>query len=114
MRARRNHPDSGPGRPANRTAAMLSASQREMERRAGTIVRHRPEPPAVLLDDGPADREAHSQTTGLRGVERLEHPGRELRIDAGARILHRDTDPIGVFLLRADDQLPPAALGGAP
>jgi hypothetical protein len=59
----------------------------------------------VLLDDGPADRETHPQTTALRGVERLEHPGRELRVDAGSRIVHRDADAIRVFLLRADDQL---------
>ena len=43
----------------------------------------------------PADREAHPHPAALRGVERLEHAVRELRVDAGSRVLHRDTDAIG-------------------
>jgi hypothetical protein len=74
--------------------ALKILSHREVERRAGTVIRHGPESPAVLLDDGTADREAHPHTTALRGVERLEHAVRELRVNAGARVLHRDADAI--------------------
>ncbi|MBX9827712.1 MAG: hypothetical protein K2Y27_22285 [Xanthobacteraceae bacterium] len=51
------------------------------------------------LDDGAADRKAYAQArahaAALGGDERLEHPRRDLRIDAGTRILDRDDELAG-------------------
>jgi len=49
--------------------ACVVASHRELERRAGIVIGHGPESSAVLLDDGAADRQAHSRPSALRGVE---------------------------------------------
>jgi hypothetical protein len=65
-----------------------------MEGGARAVIRHAPQLPGVLLDDGPADREAHPQTTGLRRVERLKHPRRapagRCRIPSLAPLAARD------------------------
>src|ERR1700674_3122604 len=85
--------------------SVISASHGELERRTGPIIRNGPESSAVLLDDRTADRETHSHARGLRGVERIEYAGRELRVDAGPRVPHRDTDMVGRLRFGADDQL---------
>jgi hypothetical protein len=44
------------------------------------------------IDDGPADRQPHSHSAGLRGVESLENALDMLRIDARPGIANRDKD----------------------
>jgi hypothetical protein len=48
----------------------------------------------VLLDDGTADRQAHSHAAGRRRMDRLEDAVGQLRVDARPRVLHRDMDAI--------------------
>jgi len=54
------------------------------------------------FDDGPADRQAHPYSVGLRGVESLKNALEMLQIDARPRITHRDEDAIWLVLLGSD------------
>jgi hypothetical protein len=57
------------------------------------------------IDDGPADRQPHPHSAGLRCVESLENALDMLRIDARPGIANRDEDAIRLRLLGADQQL---------
>src|ERR1019366_1761679 len=70
-------------RPA-RTDGAGTGSNREEEGCPRPLVRDGPQPPAMVLDDRPADREAHPHSTTLRGVERVEE-------SADARGVESDT-----------------------
>ena len=72
--------------------------QREMERGAMVRVRRSPEPTPVAVDDRATDREAHTQPTRLRRVERLEQPRRRGLAEADAGILHRDDRPEAILI----------------
>ena len=73
-----------------RSRAFLHGRQDELKYRAARIIRLRPQPAAVAVDDRPADRQPHSDSTGLCGVERLEDSFDLLRINARPRIPHLD------------------------
>ena len=64
--------------------------QGEPERGAVRLGGVRPQSSAVGIDDGPADRQADSQSAGLRGVEGFEHPLAMLQCDAWTRVANRD------------------------
>src|SRR5258708_38624384 len=85
-----------------------------MEGGARAVIGRRQKSPAVLLDDGPADRQAHTQAAGLRRVERLKQPRRVPRVDAASRVLHRDTDAIAWGDRRSDPGLAAAPGNPAP
>jgi hypothetical protein len=69
-------------------------------------VRGRPEPPAVRLDDRPADRQPHPHTGGLGGEEGAEQPIDVVGGDSHAGVVHGHGDVIDVVPLRPDRQLP--------
>ena len=60
--------------------------QPEAECRAVIDIGDDPQRPAVVGDDGPADRQAHSHAAGLGRVVRLEYPARGVRLESPARI----------------------------
>jgi hypothetical protein len=57
------------------------------------------------IDDGPADRQPHSHTAGLRCVESFENTLDMLWIDARPGIANHDEDAIRLRFLGADQQL---------
>src|SRR6202140_4324580 len=57
------------------------------------------------IDDGPADRQPHPHSAGLRCVESLENALDMLRIDARPGIANRDEGAMRLRLLGADQQL---------
>jgi hypothetical protein len=59
----------------------------------------------VGVDDGPADRQPHPNSAGLRGVESLENALDMFQINPRPRIAHRDEDAVCPALLGADQQL---------
>ena len=56
--------------------------QGELESGAPRFNRIRPQPALMGIDDGPADRQAHSQSAGLRRVEGFEHALETPRLNA--------------------------------
>ena len=50
------------------------------------------QPAAVRVDDGARDGQAHAQSLGLGGVERLEHALHVLRVDPSPGVLNLDPD----------------------
>ena len=81
------------------------AGQRELKYRAARVVRFRPQPASVGIDDRPADRKPHPGPTGLGSVESLEDALDMFRIDASPGIMHGDKDTAGFVLRGADRQL---------
>jgi hypothetical protein len=57
----------------------------------------------MAIDDRPADRQAHSNAIGFRGVKGLENALAIFRINAGSRVAHCHPDAF-VVLLSADPQ----------
>ena len=64
---------------------------RESEDGALGHVRRGPEPPAMRLDDGRADRQPHAHPVGLRAAERTEQPVEIPRPEPRAGILDGET-----------------------
>src|SRR5208337_1833839 len=91
-------------------APLFIIRESEREGGSGTVVRRGPQPSAVALDDGAADREPHSHASGFGGVERVEESFCALRVEAAARVLHCDAHRIELTALRPDDQLSGAVL----
>ena len=58
----------------------------------------------MSIDDGPADRQPHSRSAGLRGVEGLENAFGMRRIDARPGIAHCH-EGASVLLVGADQKL---------
>ena len=71
-----------------------------------------PETTTVVLDDGPADRQPHSQALRLCGEEGLEHGVLVLLIDSDSTVLHRYCDAIGLLFECLYDHLPRAVPSG--
>src|SRR6266576_5180955 len=67
---------------------VLCAGQRELKYGAARFIRLCPQPAAMGVDDGPADRQPHPRSAGLGGVESLENALEMRRIDARPRIAH--------------------------
>src|SRR5262245_47670291 len=82
----------------------FGAGQRELKYGAARLVRLRPQPAAMSVDDRSTDRQPHPCSGRLRGVERLENPLQIRRIDARPGIAHGHEDA-GLVLLGADRQL---------
>src|SRR5712691_1919100 len=57
------------------------------------------------IDDGPADRQPHPNSAGLRGVESLENALEMFRTNARPGIAHCHENATGLGLLGADQQL---------
>ena len=68
---------------ARSDSALSRRRQQELQTGARPVVVGGPKTSAMRLNDGPADRQAHAHAVRLGGVERLEHPARLRRIDAG-------------------------------
>jgi len=60
----------------------FGAGQGELKYRASKLIRIRPQPAPVSIDDGPADRQPHPHSAGLRGVEGIENALDMFRIGA--------------------------------
>ena len=73
-----------------------------------------PQPAPMGGDDGPANRQAHSDSALLCRVEGFENPLEMFRIDAGSRIVHCDEDVSRLPLLGADQTTLAAALRPSP
>ena len=86
-------------------SSLSAPGQGELKYRASKLIRIRPQPAPVRINDGPADRQPHFHSAGLRGVECLENALDTFRIDARPRIAHRHEDAICPALLSADQQL---------
>ena len=54
----------------------------ELEYGARWFNRIRPQPAAMRVDDGPADRQAHPHSAAFRRVEGLEHALETFRVNA--------------------------------
>src|SRR5262249_5500384 len=78
-------PLGGLGARSRRPIAILVDVGRQLhpEGRSARLVRCRVYPPAVRLDDRPADREPHTHSVGFRREERLEDPLRHPRREFG-------------------------------
>src|SRR5262245_48642358 len=66
----------------------LIGGQGEVKGGAVVAIRYRPEPPAVRLDDGAADREPHAHPIRLGRVKGLEEPLPTLRVQSNTAVLH--------------------------
>src|SRR5215468_28780 len=77
-------------RPVNRPHGIrelfFDTGQSELKHGAARLVRLRPQPAPMGIDDGPADRQPHSRSAGLCRVERLENALAVLRVDARSGI----------------------------
>src|SRR5262245_7741476 len=87
-----------------RSEHSLGAGQGELKYRTPRLVRIRPQPAAMGVDDRSTDRQPHPRSARLRGVERLENVLQIRRIDARPGIAHGHEDA-GLVLLGADRQL---------
>src|SRR5262249_16475431 len=65
------------------------------------------------IDDAPADRQAHPDPAGLRGVESLENAIEMFRVDARSGIAHCHDDVARLIPLGADQQLSSPGLNRA-
>ena len=81
-----------------------ASGQGELKYGAARFVRFRPQLAPMGVDDGPADRQPHARSAGLRGVEGVEDPLEMRRIDARPGIAHSHEDAC-LVLLGADHQL---------
>src|SRR5262249_58180153 len=72
---------------------------------ATRLIRFRPEPAPVGIDDGPADRQPHPGSARLRGVESLENAFEAVPTDARAGVAHDHENAVSSALLGADRQL---------
>src|SRR5258708_8130026 len=82
----------------------LRAGQCELKCSASRLICVCPQPAAVGFNDGPADRQPHSHSAGLRGVEGIENALDMSRINARPRIAHRDENPICPAFVSTDPQ----------
>src|SRR5262245_55704717 len=74
---------SGPAARLKRCRELpFSSGQCELKYGAAGLVRLRPQLAPMSVDDGPADRQPHTRSTGLRGVEGVKDPIEMLRINA--------------------------------
>src|SRR6516165_1602508 len=78
----------------------LRSGQGELKDGATRFVRLRPQPAAVGFDDGPADRQAHPNSTGLCGVEWFENAIEKFGINTRPGVAHGDEDPCLVLFSR--------------
>ena len=85
-------------------SARAAPGQGELEHDAARFVRFRPQPAAMVGDDGPADRQAHAHSAALRGIESIKNARDMVRIDAWSRIAHCHEEAIGLNLRSADQQ----------
>src|SRR6202162_2323568 len=77
-----------------------------------TLVHGCPQPPAVILYNGPADRQPHAHTLALGGVKGDKNLFPDPWVKSGARVLHDDDYLIVLTYLRSDDQLSWPILNG--
>src|SRR5712664_1284266 len=85
-----------PRRSDRQGAGGIAAWQLNAKRGAVRFVRWRPQPTAVRLDNGAADRQPHAHAAGLGGEEGTKELVNRVRIDADAGVLHGDPDVIAV------------------
>src|SRR5262249_50096494 len=78
---------------------------RERERRAGPVIRSRPDAAVMALDDRAAHGEADAHAVSLGRVEGREELLRIARIEADAVVAHRYANEIRVVELRPHEQL---------
>src|SRR4029077_15710871 len=77
----------------------------ELKRRAPVVIRCRPEPPAVCLDNRAADRPSHAPALRVGGRERGEDVIEPLRIAPRAGIPYGDPHALRLIFRGADLQL---------
>ena len=70
---------------------MIASGIADRQGEGGTLGRigPGPYPPAVGLNDRPADGQAHAQPLRLGCIKGLEEPLESLRVQARARVAHR-------------------------
>src|SRR5262249_30429895 len=79
-----------PDTPVEKNArVLLNRRQGELKYSAARLVRCRPQPAPMSMDDGAANRQPHACSTRLCGVEGVEHTVEIHRIDAWPGIAHR-------------------------
>src|SRR5690242_2828149 len=69
--------------------------QRESENGTARLMRIRPQPSSMCIDDGAAYRESNTDTARLRGVKRLEDPLAIIGRDAWSGVAYRDEQVLG-------------------
>src|SRR5215475_7310734 len=95
------------------SAALLNAewrrgigAQNELKYRATWGVGHNPQAPAVGLDDGTADRQAHPHAARFRREKRTEYPLDVLRTDSGSSVGDRYQHAAVVANIRSHSENP--------
>src|SRR5262249_1500762 len=84
----------------------LCGRQIELEHGTSWFIRTGPKSSSVRFDDRMADRQAHTDTPGLRRVERLEQAIDHCSVKTGAVVSHGNNNGIRGIRDRADMQLP--------
>src|ERR1700738_479664 len=79
--------------------------QDELKHGASRFIGLCPQPASMGIYNGPADRQPHSNSIGLRGVEGLENALEMRRINARPGIAHGHEDATCLVLVGADQQL---------
>ena len=64
--------------------------QCKLERRARTVIRRRPKFSAMILNNRTANRQSHTHSLRLGGVESIEDLAEILPVDANTGVLHGD------------------------
>src|SRR4029077_14530317 len=85
----------------------------ELKRRAPVVIRCRPDPPAVCLDNRAADRQSHAHALRFGGIERGEDLIETLRIQPRAGISYCDPHALRFVFRRADLQHSGAVVSAA-
>src|SRR4029453_3249671 len=81
--------------------------QRELKSCAGTVVvRYRPEPATVILNNRAADLQPHTHSPRLGGVESIENLFEVLSIEPNAGVLHGHEQLVGFVLTGSNTHLP--------
>ena len=92
----------------------LVFGKRKVEARARAVIRRGPQPAAMVLNDGQADRQSNPHSTRLRRVESFKDPGHCVWVQTDPRIFHRDLHlAVVIDVPRGNRQLPLPVLDAA-
>src|SRR4029450_1901009 len=80
--------------------------QSKVEASPRTLIGCGPQPTAVALHDGTADRESHAHAAGFGGVKRLKDLRHPARLQTHPRVRHGGLHLLRVHVPRGDEELP--------
>src|SRR5215510_12952397 len=67
----------------------------KLKDRPRTLIRHRPQLSAVILNNGATDRQPHTHALRLGGIESIKDLFEILPVDPDTGVLHRDEQFVG-------------------